>query len=54
MTLDDLAAHATERTTRSRFDWNGRTIYAHPPNSQAAVASMILGAREHGAATDLD
>ena len=55
MTLDDLAAHKTERTTPLAFDWHGRTIYAHPPNSQAAIASMILGAlADDGTANDLD
>jgi gamma-glutamyltranspeptidase/glutathione hydrolase len=55
MTLDDLAGHATEKTTPIAVDWNGRTIYAHPPNSQAAVASMIMGAlKNDGAASDLD
>ena len=55
MTLDDLAAHVTETTTPVAFEWNGRTIYAHPPNSQAAVASLILGMlAKDGGADDLD
>jgi gamma-glutamyltranspeptidase/glutathione hydrolase len=55
MTLDDLAAHSTERTTPLRLAWNGRELYAHPPNSAAGVALIVLGAlAADGAASDLD
>ncbi|MBC5811482.1 MAG: gamma-glutamyltransferase [Candidatus Eremiobacteraeota bacterium] len=55
MTSDDLASHRTERVRPLRIAWNGAEIYAHPPNSQAAMALMVLGALEHdGAASDAD
>jgi gamma-glutamyltranspeptidase/glutathione hydrolase len=55
MSLDDLAAQRTERMTPVRIEWNGAEIYAHPPNSQAAVALMVLGALANdGRASDLD
>jgi gamma-glutamyltranspeptidase/glutathione hydrolase len=55
MTLDDLQAQNTERMQPSRIGWHGREIFAHPPNSQAAVALMVLGAlRDDGAAGELD
>ncbi len=55
MTLADLAEHRTERMTPLRVPWHGAEIYAHPPNSQAAVTPMVLGALAgDGAASDLD
>jgi gamma-glutamyltranspeptidase/glutathione hydrolase len=43
MTLDDLAAQTTERMTPVAVAWNGLDVVAHPPNSQAAVAPIVLG-----------
>jgi gamma-glutamyltranspeptidase/glutathione hydrolase len=55
MTLDDLAAQTTERAAPAVLRWHGAELVAHPPNSQAAVALMVLGALSNdGAATDLD
>ncbi len=55
MTPADLSTHATERARALFLPWHGRTLAAHPPNSQAAVALMVLGAlRDDGAASDLD
>jgi len=55
MTLDDLAAHDTERTEPIKIAWHGAEIYAHPPNSSASLALMVLGALAgDGAADDLD
>jgi gamma-glutamyltranspeptidase/glutathione hydrolase len=44
MTLDDLAAQRTERVAPLALDWHGARVYAHPPNSHAAVALLALGA----------
>ena len=55
MTLEDLAAQRTERMVPVRLLWRGAEVVAHPPNSQAAVASMVLGMLERdGGACDLD
>ncbi len=55
MSLADLAAQRTERTVPLRIRWHGAEVYAHPPNSQAAVTLMVLGAlASDGAASDLD
>jgi gamma-glutamyltranspeptidase/glutathione hydrolase len=55
MTLDDLLAQSTERMVPASIEWHGREVVAHPPNSQAAVALMVLGAlRGDGAARELD
>jgi gamma-glutamyltranspeptidase/glutathione hydrolase len=55
MTAADLAAQTTERAVPVALDWHGCTIVAHPPNSQAAVAPIVLGAlRDDGGASDLD
>jgi gamma-glutamyltranspeptidase/glutathione hydrolase len=55
MSLADLAAQKTERMVPLRIAWHGAEIYAHPPNSQGAVALMVLGALAgDGAASDLD
>jgi gamma-glutamyltranspeptidase len=55
MTLDDLAAQATERMTPVSVPWKGLEVAAHPPNSQGAVAPMVLGMlRDDGAAGDAD
>ena len=43
MTLDDLAAHRTEKTLPSRIAWNGREIITHPPNSVGAAALIAMG-----------
>jgi gamma-glutamyltranspeptidase / glutathione hydrolase len=43
MSLDDLAAHRTERTQPLRIAWNGRELLAHPPNSQGATMLMTMG-----------
>jgi len=53
MTPDDLAAQTTERMTPLAIAWHGCELVAHPPNSQAAVALMVLGALANdGAASD--
>jgi gamma-glutamyltranspeptidase/glutathione hydrolase len=52
MTPDDLAAQRTERTEPLSIAWRGAEVYAHPPNSQAAVALFALGALEND--RDLD
>lgn len=55
MTPDDLAAQRTERMTPLAIPWHGCELVAHPPNSQAALALMVLGALSgDGAANDLD
>ncbi len=55
MTVEDLAAQRTERTAPLRIPWHGAEVYAHPPNSQGAVALMALGALANdGAASDLE
>jgi gamma-glutamyltranspeptidase/glutathione hydrolase len=55
MTPDDLAAQTTERTNVIRVPWHGFEICAHPPNSQAAIAPMVLGAlHDDGHASDAD
>jgi gamma-glutamyltranspeptidase/glutathione hydrolase len=55
MTPADLAAQATEKTPALLLPWHDRTLAAHPPNSQAAVALMVLGALERdGDAADLE
>jgi gamma-glutamyltranspeptidase/glutathione hydrolase len=55
MTLDDLAAQTTERMTPVGVAWQGFDIRAHPPNSQGAVAPIVLGAlARDAAASDLD
>ena len=46
MSLDDLAAHRTERTQPLRIAWNGRELLAHPPNSQGAAMLMAMGMLE--------
>jgi len=55
LSLEDIASQRTERTQPLKIAWHGREIYAHPPNSQAAVALMVLGALAgDGRADDLD
>ncbi len=55
MTPDDLAAHATERMKPLSLAWHGRTLVAHPPNSQAAVALIVLGMLANdGGANDVE
>jgi gamma-glutamyltranspeptidase len=55
MRPSDLASQTTERMQPVALDWHGGTILAHPPNSQGAVAQMVLGAlQDDGAASDLD
>jgi gamma-glutamyltranspeptidase/glutathione hydrolase len=46
MSIDDLAAHRTERTLPLRLAWNGRELCAHPPNSQGATMLMVMGMLE--------
>ncbi|GAC1546489.1 MAG: hypothetical protein NVS3B16_17250 [Vulcanimicrobiaceae bacterium] len=54
MTPADLAAQTTERAAPVAIPWHGAELVAHPPNSQAAVALMVLGAlASDGAAPDL-
>jgi gamma-glutamyltranspeptidase/glutathione hydrolase len=43
MTPDDLAAQTTERMRPIAVAWHGAQVLAHPPNSQAAVAPIVLG-----------
>jgi gamma-glutamyltranspeptidase/glutathione hydrolase len=52
MTPDDLAAQRTERAAPLKVDWHGCEIVANPPNSQASVALMALGALENDGAAD--
>ncbi len=47
MTVEDLAAQRTERAAPLTLAWKGCEVLAHPPNSQAAVALMALGALEN-------
>jgi gamma-glutamyltranspeptidase/glutathione hydrolase len=55
MTPGDLAAQTTQRMTAVRVPWHGFDVCAHPPNSQAAIAPMVLGALANdGAASDAD
>jgi len=55
MTPADLGTHRTERTEPVKVAWRGAEIYAHPPNSQAAVAPIVMGTLANdGAASDLD
>jgi gamma-glutamyltranspeptidase/glutathione hydrolase len=55
MTPADLASQTTERTPALALRWHDRVLAAHPPNSQAAVALMVLGALANdGGASDLD
>jgi len=55
MTPHDLAAVRTEIAPAVRLPWQGGTLAAHPPNSQAAVALMVLGTLQHdGGAADAD
>ena len=55
MNEDDLAAQRTQRAAPLEIEWNGCQIVAHPPNSQAGVALMALGALENdGSANDAD
>ena len=55
MTPGDLAAQTTERMKAVRVPWHGFEVCAHPPNSQAAIAPMVLGAlRNDGDASDAD
>ena len=55
MTQDDLLAQTTERMEAVRVPWHAYELCAHPPNSQAAIAPMVLGALQHdGDASDED
>jgi len=55
MTLDDLAAHATEQTAPLKVAWHGAEVYAHPPNSAASLALLVLGMlAKDDVANDLD
>jgi gamma-glutamyltranspeptidase/glutathione hydrolase len=55
MSPQDLGAQTTERAEPLSLAWNGCEIVAHPPNSQAAVAQMVLGMlRDDGGSNDLD
>jgi gamma-glutamyltranspeptidase/glutathione hydrolase len=55
MTPDDLAGQHTDVAPALVLPWHDRTLAAHPPNSQAAVTLMVLGALQHdGAAADAD
>jgi gamma-glutamyltranspeptidase/glutathione hydrolase len=55
MTLADLGAHRTEEMTPLRLEWHGYEACAHPPNSQAVLAPMVLAMlRDDGAAGALD
>jgi len=55
MTANDLATHKTEETAPLKIGWHGAEVYAHPPNSAASVALMVLGMLANdGAASDLD
>ena len=55
MSVEDLGRHRTEVAVPLRVAWHGAEVYAHPPNSQAAVTLLVLGAlARDGAARDLD
>jgi gamma-glutamyltranspeptidase/glutathione hydrolase len=43
MTPDDLAFQTTERMKPIALAWQGAEVLAHPPNSQGAVAPLVLG-----------
>ncbi|MEO7039048.1 MAG: gamma-glutamyltransferase family protein, partial [Candidatus Elarobacter sp.] len=43
MTLEDLAAHRTERTTPVRLAWNGGELLAHGLNSQGSTLLYAVG-----------
>jgi len=43
LTPGDLAAQTTERMRPVAAAWHGAQIVAHPPNSQGAVAPMVMG-----------
>jgi gamma-glutamyltranspeptidase/glutathione hydrolase len=55
MTAADVAAQRTEGSEPLRIPWHGAHVYAHGPNSQAAVALLVLGslAGDGAAADDL-
>jgi len=40
----DLLSHRTQKAKPWRLRWAGGEVFAHPPNSQAACAQMVLGA----------
>jgi gamma-glutamyltranspeptidase/glutathione hydrolase len=44
MTSGDVASQRTEVARPLQLAWHGAGAYAHPPNSQAGVALMVLGA----------
>jgi gamma-glutamyltranspeptidase/glutathione hydrolase len=55
MTPDDLARHRTDAVVPLSIPWHGAEVLAHPPNSQASVALMVLGALAgDAAASDLE
>jgi gamma-glutamyltranspeptidase/glutathione hydrolase len=52
MTLADLASHRTETMKPLSIAWQGAEVFAHPPNSQASIALMVLGALANDGACD--
>ena len=44
MTPADVAAARTEKVAPLRLEWHGAEVLAMPPNSQGALAQMVLGA----------
>ncbi len=55
MTAGDIAAHRTETAAPLTLAWRGGELAAHPPNSQASVGLMVMGAlAADGDASDLD
>jgi gamma-glutamyltranspeptidase/glutathione hydrolase len=55
MSLSDLASLRTECVEPARLAWRGAEVLAHPPNSQGALAPMVLGTLSADAApSELD
>jgi gamma-glutamyltranspeptidase/glutathione hydrolase len=55
MSMSDLASLRTDRVEPVRLAWRGAEVLAHPPNSQGALALIVLGAlRADAAASALE
>ncbi|WP_415919252.1 gamma-glutamyltransferase family protein [Tateyamaria sp. SN6-1] len=46
-TMDDFAATAATDTTPTQSDYNGVTLFEHPPNGQGATAQLMLNILKH-------
>ncbi len=57
LTMEDLESHHTEETSAISTDYNGMSVYEHPPNGQGFAALIMLnimeslGTGEYGALT---